>query len=109
MSDKLSSMKHEKTYSDTGKTNFFKMLLELCDLGNESLLIEHLTSAEEELDCRYLTEMNYSEFLRYCIVLVENGECEELKRLLTGKMNKSVSRVSKSTNVITLRSFKKAI
>ena len=102
-------MKNEKSHTDTDKTKFFETLIELCDLENESLLIEHLTSVEEKLDSRYLTEMNYSEFLRYCIILVENGECKELKRLLTGKLNKSATKVGKSANVIILHSFKKAI
>jgi hypothetical protein len=102
-------MKTHKFHSESSKINFFKMLIELCNLKNESSLLDCMRSVEEELNRKYLTEINLSEFLRYCIVLAENLELDELKRLLAGKINKSVSDFGKEANVININSFKKAI
>ena len=102
-------MKNHKFHSDSSKINFFEMLIELCNPENESSLLEYLTSVEEGLDIRYMAEMNLAEFLRYCINLTENGEFEELRRILTGKINKSVSDSGKKPKVISIHSFKRAI
>lgn len=102
-------MKIKNLHTSSSKAGSFEKLIELCDSENESVILEYIENLQEGLDCRYVTSVSLSEFFQYCINLVEGGEYEELKRILTGKVNKSVSESDKRAKVIDMHSFKKAI
>jgi len=109
VTDKKGRMKFKKIHTTSSKAGSFEKLIELCDSENESDIIDYIENALEGLDYRYVASLSLSEFFRYCISLAENGEFEELKRILTGKVNKSVSESDKKANVTGIHSFKKAI
>lgn len=109
MTDNKGRMKFKNLHTASSRTDSFEKLIELCDSENESVILGYIENVLEGLDYRYVASVSLSEFFQYCINLIENGEYEELKRLLTGKVNKSVSESDKKANVIDMHSFKKAI
>lgn len=102
-------MKFKNLHTISSKTRSFEKLIELCDSENETVILEYIKNVLQGLDCRYVASANLSEFFQYCLNLIEDGEYEELKRILTGKVKKSVSESDKRAKVIGLHSFKKAI
>lgn len=109
VTDNKGRMKFKNLHTASSRTDSFEKLIELCDSENESVILGYIENVLEGLDYRYVASVSLSEFFQYCINLIENGEYEELKRLLTGKVNKSVSESDKKANVIDMHSFKKAI
>ncbi|MEQ9280140.1 MAG: hypothetical protein RLN83_11610 [Balneola sp.] len=109
VADTICSMLSPEFHMSSGKSHFFKMIIELCELEDEASLLEQIENVIEGLDSRYVASANFAEFLNYCQNLVMNGEYIELKRLLTGKVNKSAPESDKRANVLGLHSFKKAI
>ncbi|MEP2446829.1 hypothetical protein A8B79_07630 [Balneola sp. EhC07] len=102
-------MKFKNLHTISSKTRSFEKLIELCDSENETVILEYIKNVLQGLDCRYVASANLSEFFQYCLNLIEDGEYEELKRILTGKVKKSVSESDKRAKVIDMHSFKKAI
>lgn len=109
MTDKKSRMKLNNIHTTNSKAASFEKLIELSDSENETVILEYIKNVLEGLDYRYVASVSLSEFLHYCINLIENGEYEELKRVLTGKVNKSVYESGKNASVIDMHSLKKAM
>ncbi len=107
--DTISGMIKPDLHMANNKNRFFKMMTRLCESADESLLLKCIDDAFEGLDFRFVTSVNFAEFLNYCRNLVMNAEYIELKKILTEKVNKGVSETIRKANVIDMHSLKKAI
>mgnify|MGYP001627810584 CR=1 FL=1 len=102
-------MNSQIIHTTSCKVDSFEKLIELCDSEKEATILEFINKELKELDYRYVISVGLSEFFQYCINLIENGEFEELKSILTRKVNRSASEPDNKANVINMHSLKKAI
>jgi len=98
-----------KLISNIEVDRFFRKLLEVCGSENEQALLDQFQSLKDLLDDRYGAFDNLRALLSYCESLVLNKEYYELRKILTGKINKSSSKANERSNIISLDSYKKAI